>query len=203
ARQFGVALLAADMRGRIAQAELGIELSVWMLVHQVLGHDIRGGKELSLDRKEGRRSGRVIVKAHDVGVRRLRGEFEILRSATRDGDDFRAEIFRARYRNAVRPEDADRKSGIGRGESDLLSAFRGRPHGRDYQVEPVRREVGYAVGPGNLLQFDLDAERFANQVGNVDVEPDRLVVGIDETERRNVDRHADSQLAGCNDLLKI
>ena len=107
------------------------------------------------------------------------------------------------HRDAVRSEDADRKRRIGRREGDLQRAFRRRAHGGDDDVEPVGHEIGHAVGAGDLLQLKLDAKRLGDVLGHVDIEADRLVLGIDRAERWHVDRHADADRAGRKDLLQI
>src|SRR5690606_17068811 len=61
-QKFRVALLDADVRRRVAQDELRLEHHARILVHQILGHDIGGRKQLDLTGKEGRRRGGIVIE---------------------------------------------------------------------------------------------------------------------------------------------
>ena len=92
---------------------------------------------------------------------------------------------------------------VGDGEAHGLGALQ-RVGGRgDGHVDRARHQRGDALGEGGLHDLRRHAQRLGEVVAVVDVEADRVVVGVARSHRREVQHHGAAQRAGADDVVEL
>ena len=85
------------------------------------------------------------------------------------------------------------------------------------QASTYLQEAGFAGGEELYAEFrewlaanrgveeptQLDAEFLSNQIGDIDIQTRRLLVFVDKTEYRDIQRYADTHFAGIHNVLQI
>lgn len=95
------------------------------------------------------------------------------------------------------------KSEIGDREADGLGTLQRVGRRGDADVDLARHQGGDALGEGGFDDLGVDPKGFGEIVAVVDVEADRVVVGIAEAHRREVEHHRAAQGAGCDDIIQL
>jgi hypothetical protein len=104
---------------------------------------------------------------------------------------------------ALTIENIEREDEIGIREADGLGALErvgGRGHPNVGLAAKKRRDT---LGEGRLDDLGLYAEGLCEIVAGVDVEADRIVVGVTGPHRRKIESHRAAQLPRIDDVVEL